>query len=245
MPREFIAHQRSLLGGDLHMPVMTARQNRKRRGRTSMKLVFLGPPGAGKGTLAAIVAKEYGIPHISTGDVFRDAIRRSTELGLRVKGIVEGGGLVPDGIVVDMVRERLAQPDARAGYILDGFPRTISQALAFEQHESIDGVVRFQIRDETVVQRLSGREICEKCGAIYNTDDRPPRIEGVCDRCGGALSRRPDDSPESIENRLKVYRKETEPLIQFYKTRDLLLTIDSSISPDYSLAQIKNILGRP
>jgi adenylate kinase len=210
-----------------------------------MKLIFLGPPGAGKGTLAALVCKEYGIPHISTGDLFRDAISRETRLGLEVKDIVEKGGLVPDRITVDIVRERLAQTDAQMGYVLDGFPRTIQQAVALEQFESIDAVVRLVIKDEIVIRRLSGREICKSCGAIYNINDSPSKVEGVCNNCGGGLYTRPDDSPESIENRLKVYKNQTEPLVQFYISRNLLFNIDSSISPDYSLAQINNIFDRP
>jgi adenylate kinase len=210
-----------------------------------MKLIFLGPPGAGKGTLAALVGKEYGIPHISTGDLFREAISHETKLGMEVKAVVEKGGLVPDEVTIDIILNRLAQPDARTGYILDGFPRTIQQAVVFERLESIDAVVRFEIKDEIVIGRLLGREVCRSCGAIYNINDRPPKVKGVCNECEGALYTRGDDSRESIENRLKVYKHETEPLVQYYSAKNLLFNIDSSISPDYSLAQINNIFGRP
>jgi adenylate kinase len=210
-----------------------------------MKLIFLGPPGAGKGTLAALVSKEYEIPQISTGDIFRDAIKRETELGKKVKEIVGRGDLVPDGLTVSLVRERLDQPDAAGGYILDGFPRTIPQATSLDEFQAMDAVVNFSISDEIVVGRLSGREVCKSCGAIYHVKNMPSKVKGVCDKCGGQLYTRPDDTIESITNRLDVYKKQTEPLINYYREKRLLRDIDSSKSPEDTLVQIRKALGKP
>lgn len=208
-----------------------------------MKLIFLGPPGAGKGTLAGLVSKEYGIPQISTGDIFRDAIKRETELGKKVKQIVSRGDLVPDDLTVSLVKERLDQADARKGYILDGFPRTIPQAEALQEFQTLDAVVNFAISDTLVVERLSGREICKSCGAIYHVKNMPAKVKGVCDTCGGPLYTRPDDSLESITNRLDVYRKQTEPLIAYYRKQKLLKDIDSSKSPEDTQIQIRGVLA--
>ena len=208
-----------------------------------MKLIFLGPPGAGKGTLAGLVSKELGVPQVSTGDIFRDAIKRETELGKKVKQIVGRGDLVPDDLTVDLVRERLGQPDAARGYILDGFPRTIPQAEALEAFQKLDAVVNFTIGDDAVVARLSGREICKSCGAIYHVANMPSRVKGVCDKCGGPLYTRPDDSLESITNRLEVYKRQTEPLIELYRKKKLLRNIDSSKTPEDTLAQVRTVLG--
>jgi len=209
-----------------------------------MKLIFLGPPGAGKGTLAGLVAKELGVPQISTGDIFRDAIKRGTELGKRVKAIVGRGDLVPDELTVSLVRERLAEPDAAHGYILDGFPRTIPQAEALEGFERLDAVVNFVIGDEVVIARLTGREVCRACGAIYHVRNMPTKVKGVCDRCGGQTYTRPDDALESITNRLEVYKRQTEPLIAFYRERGLLRDVDSSTTPEATLAGVRAALGR-
>jgi len=209
-----------------------------------MKLIFLGPPGAGKGTLAGIVSKEYGIPQISTGDIFREAIKKESELGKKVKEIVGRGDLVPDELTVSLVRERLAQPDAAGGYILDGFPRTIPQAEALDAFQHMDAVVDFAISDEVVIGRLSGREVCKSCGAIYHVKNMPSKVKGVCDRCGGQLYTRPDDSLESITNRLEVYKKQTEPLINYYRKKEILKEIDSSKSPEDTLVQIRKALGK-
>ncbi|HVO39000.1 MAG TPA: adenylate kinase [Spirochaetia bacterium] len=210
-----------------------------------MKLIFLGPPGAGKGTLATLVSKEYGIPQVSTGDIFREAIKRETDLGKKVKEILGRGDLVPDELTVSIVRERLAREDARKGYILDGFPRTIPQATALAEFQTIDAVVNFTISDDGVIQRLSGREICKNCGTIYHVKNMPSKVKGVCDKCGGVLYTRPDDTLESITNRLDVYKKQTEPLIAFYKGKGLLRDIDSSTSPEDTLIQIRKVLGQP
>jgi len=208
-----------------------------------MKLIFLGPPGAGKGTLAGLVSADHGIPQISTGDMFRAAIKNETALGKKVKAILASGELVPDDVTVELVKERLAQPDAAKGYILDGFPRTIPQAEALAKFQSLDAVVNFAIDDELVVQRLSGREICKNCGAIYHVTNMPSKVKGVCDKCGGPLYTRPDDSLESITNRLDVYRKQTEPLIAFYRGKKLLKDIDSSKSPEDTHRQIEKVLA--
>jgi len=208
-----------------------------------MKLIFLGPPGAGKGTLAGLVSKEHAIPQISTGDIFRDAIKRETELGKKVKAIVGRGDLVPDDLTVSLVRERLAQPDAAKGYILDGFPRTIPQAEALASFQKLDAVVNFAIDDELVVKRLSGREICKTCGKIYHVTNMPSKVKGICDACGGPLYTRPDDSLESITNRLEVYRKQTEPLIAYYRKKGLLRDIDSSRTPEDTQGQIGKVLA--
>jgi len=209
-----------------------------------MKLIFLGPPGAGKGTLAGLVAKELGIPQISTGDIFRDAIKRGTELGKRVKAIVGRGDLVPDELTVSLVQERLAEPDAAHGYILDGFPRTIPQAEALEGFEKLDAVVNFVTGDDVVIARLTGREVCRACGAIYHVRNMPTKVKGVCDRCGGQTYTRPDDAIESITNRLEVYKRQTEPLIAFYRERGLLRDVDSSTTPEATLAGVRAALGR-
>ncbi len=207
-----------------------------------MKLIFLGPPGAGKGTLAGLVGKALGIPQVSTGDIFRDAIKRETELGLKVKAIVSRGDLVPDELTVGLVKERLAKPDAASGYILDGFPRTIPQAEALETFQTIDAVINFNVTDQEVLRRLSGRRTWKSCGAIYHVDNMPPKKEGVCDKCGGPLYIRDDDSVTSITNRLNVYKKQTEPLIDFYKKKKLLKDVVSNTTPEDTFSQLKKVL---
>jgi adenylate kinase len=207
-----------------------------------MNLIFLGPPGAGKGTLATLVSKELGIPQISTGDMFREAIKKETDLGKKVKEILGRGDLVPDELTVSLVKERLAQADAKKGYILDGFPRTIPQAEALDKIQELSAVVNFEISDPLVIERLSGREICRNCGAIYHVKNMPAKVKGVCDKCGGPLYTRPDDTLESITNRLDVYRKQTAPLISYYQKKSLLKDIDSSKSPDDTLTQIRAAL---
>ncbi len=207
-----------------------------------MNLIFLGAPGAGKGTLAGIVSKEYGIPQVSTGDLFREAVKDGTELGRKVKGIMERGELVPDELTVALVRGRLERPDTGRGYILDGFPRTIPQAQALDGFQRIDAAINFRSDDQVLIRRLSGRRVCRVCGAIYHVDNIPPKVEGVCDRCGGRLYIRDDDRIESIRNRLRVYREQTEPLIAYYDGLGLLREIDSSRSVEDSAAQLRPIL---
>jgi len=203
--------------------------------------VFLGPPGAGKGSLAVKVAADYQIPHISTGDIFRANIKAQTPLGVKVKAIIDSGSLVSDELTFELVKDRLAQDDCKNGYILDGFPRTIPQA------EMLDGlvadlkVVNFQIQDEIVIGRLSTRRVCKACGANYNIKTLPPKVEGVCDKCGGELYQRDDDKQESILHRMDVYREQTEPLINYYKNKGKITDLDASIETDILLGEFKKI----
>ena len=192
-----------------------------------MKLIFLGPPGAGKGTLAALVAGLYRIPHISTGEIFRAAIREKTPLGLKVQAIIDAGQLVSDNITIELVRERLAKSDAKDGFILDGFPRTIPQAEALAGIVSVDAAVNFDIADKDVVARLSGRRVCKNCSQNYHVDYMKPKVEGKCDKCGGELFIREDDKIESITKRLEVYRSQTAPLIDYYRKNGKLTDIDA------------------
>ncbi len=207
-----------------------------------MNLIFLGAPGAGKGTLATQFGKEYEIPQISTGDIFRSAVKEGSGLGRKVQGIMEKGELVPDALTVELVKERLTLQDVQNGYILDGFPRTIAQADALAAFQKIDMVINFKISDDVVIRRLSGRRVCRSCGAIYHVENMPPKVEGKCDKCGGELYTRDDDTIESIKNRLRVYKEQTEPLIAYYSGKGLLRDIDSSTSPEQSLAQIKSLV---
>lgn len=197
-----------------------------------MKLIFLGAPGAGKGTIAKMVMEKYNIPQISTGDIFRDNIKSETELGKKAKEYIDKGELVPDEITVGMVKERLSKDDCKNGYILDGFPRTIPQAEALEKIDKIDKVIDFQARDDVIIQRLSGRRTCRKCGAIFHIVNIPPKVEGICDKCGGELVQRSDETEEVIKNRLEVYRKQTEPLIDYYKKNGMLAGVDANTSPE-------------
>jgi len=201
--------------------------------------VFLGPPGAGKGSLAVKVAADYKIPHISTGDIFRANIKAQTPLGVKVKAIIDSGSLVSDELTFELVKDRLAQDDCKNGYILDGFPRTIPQA------EMLDGLVddikcvNFEIADEIVIKRLSTRRVCKGCGANYNVLTLPPKVEGVCDKCGAELYQRDDDKQESILHRMDVYREQTEPLISYYTNKGKVTNVDSSIETDILLDDFK------
>ena len=203
--------------------------------------VFLGPPGAGKGSLAVKVAEDYKIPHISTGDIFRANIKAQTPLGVKVKAIIDSGSLVSDELTFELVKDRLAQDDCKNGYILDGFPRTIPQA------EMLDGlvadlkVVNFQISDDIVIGRLSTRRVCKACGANYNIKTLPPKVEGICDKCGGELYQRDDDKQESILHRMDVYREQTEPRINYYKNKGKITDLDASIETDILLGEFKKI----
>lgn len=204
-----------------------------------MNFIFLGPPGAGKGTLAAAVSAVYGIPHISTGEIFRAAIKAQTPLGKKVKAIIDSGALVGDDITVELIRDRLAQSDAKNGFILDGFPRTINQAEQLEKIAKIDCAVNFDINDEAVVERLSGRRVCRKCSHNFHVVFMPPEKENTCTHCGGELYIRDDDKPESIKRRLEVYRAQTAPLIDFYRSKNLLKNIDAKPATDIILADFK------
>lgn len=192
-----------------------------------MNLIFLGPPGAGKGTLAAKAVEILGVPHISTGAIFRAAIAAKSPLGLKVKSIIDSGKLVDDATTIELVKDRLAQPDASKGYILDGFPRTIPQAKALANFSAVEKVVNFDIPDSAVVERLSGRRVCRGCGANYHIVFQKPKKDGVCDACGGELYTRDDDKKEAIVKRLEVYRAQTAPLIDHYRTAGNLVDVDA------------------
>ena len=203
-----------------------------------MKLVFLGPPGAGKGTIAVKAKDVYSIPHISTGDLFRENIRKETELGKKVKAILASGDLVPDEVTIAMVDNRLKEDDASAGFILDGFPRTIAQADALMEMTALDRVVNFVLDKEEIVKRLSGRRVCKSTGRTYHIIYNPPKVEGIDDETGEPLIQRDDDKEEAIRNRLEVYEASTAPLIDYYRQKGLLVDIDASKSPDEVLSSM-------
>ena len=209
-----------------------------------MKLVFLGPPGAGKGTLASEVAKYYGIPHISTGSMFRIAIKEHTSLGEKIQKIIDSGSLVDDETTAALVKERLAQTDAQNGFILDGFPRTIAQAEILEGFCSLDAVINFDISDDAVIKRLSGRRLCPSCGKNFHIEFMRPQVEGICDNCRTALLIREDDKRESIVKRIETYREQTFPLIEFYQNRRLLITVDAQPAPAVILDNFVKLFPR-
>ncbi len=190
-----------------------------------MKLIMLGPPGAGKGTQAEFLSEKYHIPQISTGAIIRGVIAAGTDEGKKIKALIDRGELLSDEMVVSMIKKRLAEPDCTGGFILDGFPRTIAQAQALDDmHVTVDKVLSIELSDEEILNRLSGRRECSACRATYHIQDNPPKKEGICDHCGGALIRRDDDAPETIKNRLAVYHELTEPLKGYYKQKGLLCT---------------------
>ena len=209
-----------------------------------MKLIFLGPPGAGKGTIADLAVEKLGLPHISTGDLFRAAVKNGTPLGLKVKDIMASGGLVPDELTIALVQERLAQKDAAKGWILDGFPRTIPQADALDKIAAADVAVNFEVADGIVVGRLSGRRVCRTCGKTYHVQNMPPKKEGICDVDGGELYIRDDDKEAAIKVRLETYRKSTAPLIDWYGKKGKLLTIDGVGAPADVLGRFQKALKR-
>mgnify|MGYP001108945258 CR=1 FL=1 len=209
-----------------------------------MKLILLGAPGAGKGTQAEILCKKLGIPTISTGNILRAAIKDGTPTGLKAKSYIDAGALVPDEVIIGIVHERLAQPDCQNGYILDGVPRTIAQAEALEKADiQFDAVVSIEISEEEILSRMSGRRVCGACGSSYNVVAIPPRVEGICDNCGGKLIQRKDDTPETVRERLKVYHTETEPLVDFYRQRGLLRPVQSAGTKDETTQAILAALG--
>ena len=210
-----------------------------------MKLILLGAPGAGKGTQAEILCKELNIPTISTGNILRAAIKNGTPTGLKAKSFMDAGQLVPDEVIIGIVTERLAEADCAGGYILDGVPRTIAQAEALEQGGiQFDAVVSIEISDETIMERMSGRRVCESCGASYHLVAVPPKTPGVCDSCGGKLVQRKDDAPETVKARLEVYHKETEPLKDFYAQRGLLKSVENQPTVAETTQAILRALGR-
>ena len=209
-----------------------------------MKLILLGPPGAGKGTIASRICTDLGVPHISTGDLFRKAIKNRTELGKKVQAIIESGDLVPDSLTVALVRQRLQEKDCSDGYILDGFPRTIAQADSLAEFSTVDAVINFTITDEQVIDRLAGRRLCRECGEGYHVKTVKPAKEGICDKCGGELIIRPDDAPEAIKNRLEVYYAQTEPLISYYRDKDLLKDVDGAGTVDVVVKETEELLKK-
>lgn len=207
-----------------------------------MNLIFLGPPGAGKGTIAATIAQDLGIPHISTGDIIRAAIRNETDLGKKVKTLVESGQLVPDAMTIALVKERLAQPDTGKGFILDGFPRTIPQAEALDGMIRIDSAINFHLPEDEVVRRLSGRRVHKSSGRTYHVLFNPPKVEGKDDVTGEDLWQRPDDQEDSIRTRLKVYHEQTAPLEAYYRNKGNLKDLDSRPAPDTVRAELLKML---
>ncbi|MDO4516848.1 MAG: adenylate kinase [Bacillota bacterium] len=209
-----------------------------------MKLILLGPPGAGKGTQAEILNKKLNIPTISTGNILRAAVKNGTPVGLKAKEYMDAGKLVPDEVIIGVISERLAEADCQKGFILDGVPRTIPQAEALEKAGiQFDAVVSIEISDEEIVERMGGRRVCTACGAPYHVKNLPPKVEGVCDACGGKLEARADDKPEVVRDRLSVYHKETAPLKDFYAARNLLKTVDNQPTVAETTTAILNALG--
>ncbi|MCI7741594.1 MAG: adenylate kinase [Clostridiales bacterium] len=210
-----------------------------------MKLILLGAPGAGKGTQADILCKELDIPTISTGNILRAAIKNGTPTGMKAKAYMDEGKLVPDEAIIGIITERVAEEDCANGYILDGVPRTIAQAEALEKAGIVfDDVVSIEISDEVIMERMSGRRVCESCGASYHLVAVPPKQEGVCDKCGGKLVQRKDDAPETVKARLEVYHKETEPLKAFYAQRGLLRSVENQATVAETSQAILHVLGR-
>ena len=192
-----------------------------------MKIIFLGAPGAGKGTQAEIVAEKFGIPTVSTGNIIREALKNGTEMGLKAMSFIEAGQLVPDEVVIGIIKERLAKDDCKNGFILDGFPRTIPQAEALDAMGiSIDKVVDIEVPDENIMERMTGRRVCGTCGASYHLMFKKPLKDGICDSCGGELVQRKDDAPETVSDRLKVYHEQTEPLKDFYEKAGKLSVVE-------------------
>ena len=213
-----------------------------------MKLILMGPPGAGKGTQAEKLIDLYQIPHISTGDMFRKAQKEGTALGLQAKSYMDQGQLVPDEVTIGIVRERLSEDDCKNGFLLDGFPRTVQQADALggiltDLGMNLDAVIDIQVDKDFLVERLTGRRVCKACGATYHVSFNAPKVENVCDKCGGELYQRNDDKIETVSNRLDVYAAQTAPLIEYYQSKGMIKSIDGSKSVEEVLADIQAALG--
>ena len=220
-----------------------------------MKIIMLGAPGAGKGTQAKRIAEQYGIPHVSTGDIFRANIKEQTPLGMEAKSYMDRGELVPDELTVKILLDRVAKDDCKNGYVLDGYPRTIPQAEVLDKaieetqdpsgigaDEKIDYAINVDVPDENIINRMSGRRACLKCGATYHIQYMPPKTEGICDKCQSELVIRDDDKPETVRNRLSVYHEQTAPLIDYYSNKGILRTVDGTKDVDEVFSDIKNIL---
>lgn len=217
------------------------------RGIPGLRIVLFGPPGAGKGTQASLLTEKFGASHISTGDTLREAVAKQTEVGLKAKTYMEKGELVPDEVVIAIAKEKLASI-GEAGFILDGFPRTIAQAEALDAaladlRKPLEAVVNLQVDDEELVRRLSGRRVCPSCGEPYHTDSKRPKVEGVCDNCGAELVHRADDQADAIRNRLKVYNDSTRPVLGYYENTGILRNIEAAGSIDEIFARIEKALG--
>lgn len=211
-------------------------------------LIITGLPGAGKGTQAERIIEAYHIPHISTGDMFRAAIKNETALGLEAKSFMDRGDLVPDEVTNGIVKERLQEEDTQNGFLLDGFPRTMDQAVALDKimeelDREIDAVINIEVTPDVLKSRLSGRMICRDCGATYHKINHPTKVEGVCDRCGGELYQREDDKPETVENRIRVNQEQSKPILEFYAEKGLLHTVDGEIGIENVFTEIQNIIG--
>ena len=213
-----------------------------------MKIVMLGAPGAGKGTQAKKIAAKYGIPHISTGDIFRANLKAGTELGLKAKEYMDKGALVPDSLTLELIMDRFKEDDCKNGYVLDGFPRTIPQAEALTAalkkiNDKLDFAVNVEVPDEAIVSRMSGRRACLQCGGTYHIVFNPPKVEGKCDACGGDLILRADDSPETVQHRLEAYHDQTQPLIDYYKEEGIFKEVDGTKDMEQVFEDIIKILG--
>ena len=213
-----------------------------------LRTILLGPPGAGKGTQAVRIVEKYGIPHISTGDIFRDNIKRQTELGKKAQEYMNKGELVPDDLVIEIATDRLLRDDCKKGFLLDGFPRTVYQAEKLDEFMQahggkIDHVINLEVEDDLLIFRLTGRRVCKQCGASFHVVNIPPKVEGICDRCGGELVQRSDDTEETVKNRIAVYKEQTMPLIDYYTKADNISTLDGAAPLDECFAEIVKVLG--
>ena len=213
-----------------------------------LNIILLGPPGAGKGTQAELIVKKYGIPQISTGDIFRANIKNGTALGKKAKEYMDKGELVPDSLTVDLVKDRLEQDDCKNGFMLDGFPRTIFQAEELDKIMAAKGlaisnVINIDVETERLIKRIAGRRVCKACGATYNVNSKPTKKEGICDACGGEVYQRADDNAETVENRISVYFKQTAPLIEYYEKAGVLTTFNGSQPLEDLFSEISKVLG--
>jgi adenylate kinase len=213
-----------------------------------MKIILLGAPGAGKGTQAKIISEKMAIPHISTGDIFRANIKGNTPLGLKVEGYLDKGELVPDELTVDIVKDRLGNPDCAKGYILDGFPRTIPQAeyldkVLTEMNEKVDVALLIDVEDEDIIKRMSGRRVCTNCGMTYNVVFNPTKVEGICDVCNSPVIQRADDAAETVLNRLETYHNQTQPLIEYYEKAGKLVVAEGASEVEETSARVMKALG--
>jgi adenylate kinase len=213
-----------------------------------IRIVLLGPPGSGKGTQASALRQSRGVAHISSGDLLRMNVREQTALGQQAKPYMDRGELVPDSLILDMMAARLSEPDAQQGYVLDGFPRTVAQAEALEQRlhdlkQDLDAVISLQVPEAEILRRLGGRRTCPSCNAVYHVDTMPPKQEGVCDICGNKLIQRDDEKPEVIKKRLEVYESQTQPLLDFYRSRGLLQEVDGTIGVENVVQEIERMVA--